>query len=195
MGMVQRERALDGGRASFGRQAWGEAYAQLSAADKEAPLELDDLERLAVAAYLVGRDEDSTDIWARAHHECVRLGDPVGAARCALRLGTELLLMGEMAQGGGWLARAGRIIEEGDLDCVERGWLLVPAAIQCFDDDPTTAHTTFGQAAEIGARFGDPDLVAMARNGQGWALIRLGQTAAGVTLLDEAMVAVIAGEV
>ena len=78
---------------------------------------------------------------------------------------------------------------------MERGWLLVPAAIQCFDDDPATAHATFGQAVEIGAHFGDPDLVAMARNGQGWALIRLGQTAAGVTLLDEAMVAVTAGEV
>jgi tetratricopeptide (TPR) repeat protein len=103
--------------------------------------------------------------------------------------------MGEMAQGGGWLARAGRIIEEGDLDCVERGWLLVPAAIQCFDDDPATAHATFSRAAEIGARFGDLDLVAMARNGQGWALIRLGQTAAGVALIDEAMVAVTAGEV
>lgn len=195
MGMAQEEHTLDGGRASFGRHAWGDAYAQLSAADKQAPLELDDLERLAMAAYLVGRDEESTDVWARAHRECVRLGDPVGAARCALRLGTGLLLMGEMAQGGGWLARAQRIIEEGDLDCVERGWLLVPAAIQCFDDDPTTAHTTFGQAAEIGAHFGDPDLVAMARNGQGWALIRLGQSAAGVTLLDEAMVAVTAGEV
>jgi DNA-binding CsgD family transcriptional regulator len=195
MAMAHGEHAFDGGRASFGRQAWGDAYAQLSAADKQAPLEFDDLERLAVAAYLVGRDEDSIDIWARAHHECVRLGDPVGAARCALRLGSELLLMGEMARGGGWLARAGRIIEEDDLDCVERGWLLVPAAIQCFDEDPTTAHATFGQAAEIGARFDDPDLVAMARNGQGWALIRLGQTAAGVTLLDEAMVAVTAGEV
>ena len=103
--------------------------------------------------------------------------------------------MGEMAQGSGWLARAQRIIEEGDFDCVERGWLLVPAAIQRFDEDPTTAHATFGQAAEIGARFDDPDLVAMARNGQGWALIRLGQTAAGLRLLDEAMVAVTAGEV
>jgi DNA-binding CsgD family transcriptional regulator len=195
MAMAQGEHALDGGRAAFGRQAWGDAYAQLSAADRQAPLELDDLERLAVAAYLVGRDEDSIDIWARAHHECVRLGDSVGAARCALRLGTELLLMGEMARGGGWLARAGRIIEEGDLDGVERGWLLVPAAMQCFDEDPTTAHATFGQAAEIGARFDDPDLVAMARNGQGWALIRLGQTAAGLSLLDEAMVAVTAGEV
>jgi DNA-binding CsgD family transcriptional regulator len=193
--MAQEANALDGGRASFGRQAWGDAYAQLSAADKQAPLELHDLERLAMAAYLVGRDEESTDIWARAHQECVRLGDAVGAARCALRLGTGLLLMGEMARGGGWLARAQRIIEEGDFDCVERGWLLVPAAIQCFDDDPTTAHATFGKAAEIGARFGDPDLVAMARNGEGWALIRLGQTAAGVTLLDEAMVAVTAGEV
>jgi hypothetical protein len=48
---------------------------------------------------------------------------------------------------------------------VERGWLLVPAAIQCFDEDPATAHATFGQAVEIGARFGDLDLVALARNG------------------------------
>jgi hypothetical protein len=55
MAMAQGEHAFDGGRASFGRQAWGDAYAQLSAADKEAPLEFDDLERLAVAAYLVGR--------------------------------------------------------------------------------------------------------------------------------------------
>ncbi len=193
--MAHAEHALDRGRASFGRQAWGDAYAQLSTADKDAPLELGDLERLAMAAYMVGRNEESTDIWARAHHECTRLGDLAGAARCALRLGTELLVMGEAARGGGWLARARRIIEEGGLDGVERGWLLVPAAIQCFDEDPATAHATFGQAVEIGARFGDPDLVAMARNGQGWALIRLGQPAAGVSLLDEAMVAVTAGEV
>jgi DNA-binding CsgD family transcriptional regulator len=193
--MGPKEDVLSAGRAAFERREWGDAYTGLSAADKEVPLELDDLEQLALAAYMVGRDEESTDIWARAHRECVRLGDPVGAARCALRLGTEFLLMGEMAQGGGWLARAGRIIEEGDLDCVERGWLLVPAAIQCFDDDPATAHATFSRAAEIGARFGDLDLVAMARNGQGWALIRLGQTAAGVALIDEAMVAVTAGEV
>jgi DNA-binding CsgD family transcriptional regulator len=187
--------ALDRGREFFGRQAWGDAYNQLSAADEETPLELEDLERLAVAAYLVGQDEDSTDVWARAHQECLRLGDPVRAARCAVRLGTGLLLMGEMAQGGGWLARARRLIEEGNLDCVERGWLLVPVAVQCFDEDPTSAHGTFSEAAEIGDRFGDRDLVAMARSGQGRALIRLGQTAAGVAWLDEAMVAVTAGEV
>ena len=66
--------ALDRGRESFGRQAWADAYAQLSAADREAPLEPEDLERLATAAYLLGRDADSAEAWARAHHECLRPG-------------------------------------------------------------------------------------------------------------------------
>jgi hypothetical protein len=37
----------DRGRESFGGQAWGDAYAQLSAADQEPPLEPEDLELLA----------------------------------------------------------------------------------------------------------------------------------------------------
>ena len=54
---------LDRGREFFGRQAWGDAFAELSAADREAALELEDLERLAVAAYLVGADAESDDAW------------------------------------------------------------------------------------------------------------------------------------
>ena len=53
--------ALDRGRESFGRRAWAEAYARLSAAERESPLEPEDLERLAMAAYLVGREVDSAD--------------------------------------------------------------------------------------------------------------------------------------
>ena len=39
--------SLDRGRASFERQAWADAYAQLTAADRETALEPEDLERLA----------------------------------------------------------------------------------------------------------------------------------------------------
>jgi hypothetical protein len=100
--------ALDRGRGFFGRNAWADAFAELSAADREAALALEDLERLAVAAYLVGADGESDDAWLRAHHECLRLGDVVRAARGAGWLAQRLLLRGEMARGAGWIARARR---------------------------------------------------------------------------------------
>ena len=97
---------LEQGRVSFDLQAWGRAYTQLSAADREVPLEPQDLERLAVAAHLVGRDKESADAWTRAHHGWLRLGDAARAARCAYWLALSLLNRGEFARGGGWLARA-----------------------------------------------------------------------------------------
>ena len=100
-----------------------------------------------------------------------------------------------MAQSSGWLARAQRLLDEAHYDGVERGFLLIPVAIQSFDRDPATAHAIFERAAAMAVRFGDEDLTAVARQGQGWALIRMGETAAGVALLDEVMVAVTAGEV
>ncbi len=188
--------ALDRGRESFGRQAWGEAYAQLSAADQQAPLESEDLERLATAAYLVGRDAESETLWTRAHHAFLSGDNPERAARCAFWLAFGLLLKGEMARGGGWLARAGRLLDDGAHDCVEQGYLLVPVALQSIDEgDAAAANATFSRAAEVGRRFRDPDLQALARLGRGQALILVGETAAGVASLDEAMVAVTAGEV
>jgi hypothetical protein len=62
-----------------------------------------------------------------------------------------------MAQGGGWLARAQRLIDDGHLDSTERGYLLVPTGLGRIEaGDPAGALTTFVEAAEIGERFGDP---------------------------------------
>ena len=172
---------LDQGRQSFGRQAWADAFAQLSAADRETRLAPEDLERLATAAYLLGRDADSIDIWARAHHDLLRRGDLERAARCAFWLSFILLNKGELVRGGGWVARARRLLDDGQLDCVEQGYLLLPVALQSFaEGDAATAYATFGQAAKIGDRFRDPDLVTLAQLGRGQALTRLGEIAQGM---------------
>ena len=188
--------ALARGRECFGRRAWADAFAELSAADREAPLEPEDLERLATAAYLIGSDEDSVEVWERAHRELLSRGDVVRAARCAGWLVFVLLNGGEFARGAGWLARARRLLDDGPRDCAERGHLLVPEAFQrAVAGDWPSAHAISGQAAEIGDRFGDLDLVTLARNVQGRALIAQGRTVEGMVLLDEVMVGVMADEV
>jgi hypothetical protein len=62
---------------------WAEAWTQLSAADGEARLDLEDLERLAAAAYLVGRDDEAVDASGRTYRELARVGDVTRAAGCA----------------------------------------------------------------------------------------------------------------
>jgi len=184
------------GRRAFDRRAWADAFAELSAADREAPLEPEDLERLATASYLVGRDEDSVEVWERAHLELLSRGDALWAARCAGWLVFVLMNGGEFARAGGWLARARRLLDDGQRDCAEQGHLLVPTAFQrAFAGDWPSAYAISAQAAEIGDRFGDIDLVTLARNLQGRALIAQGKTVEGMTLLDEVMVAVTADEV
>ena len=188
--------ALDRGREAFARQAWGDAYMHLSAADLEAPLELEDLERLARAADLTGRGDVCSEALARAHHESLRMGETARAVRNAFWLGMSLVNRGEMVRGGGWLARARRLLDESRLDCVEQGYMLVPFARQTLEEgDPAAADAMFEQAGAVAERFHDPDLATLARLGRGTSRIALGETARGVALLDEAMVAVTAREV
>lgn len=190
------DEALDRARECFARRAWGDAYAQLSAADHETPLALADLELLAMAAYLLGRDGDSTDVWARAHHECLRRDDPQRAARCAFWLGVVLLFTGESVQAGGWFARAQRLVDGGHQGCAEQGYLLAfPVALQYMaDGDHASAYAACEQAADIGRRFGDVDLMMFGALGRGEALVQLGKPAEAVALFDEVMVAATAGE-
>jgi DNA-binding CsgD family transcriptional regulator len=184
------------GRRSFEQRAWRDAYDKLSAADRRTPLGLDDLELLAMSAYLVGEDRDGDVATERAHHECLRVGDVPRAARCAFWLGFGLLMRGEMAPAGGWFARAGRLLDDGGLDCVERGFLLLPVALgHLFSGDTGDALAEFTAALAIGERFADVDLAAIGRLGRGQALVLGGEQANGVAELDEVMVSVTAGEV
>jgi DNA-binding NarL/FixJ family response regulator len=186
---------LERGQRAFEGHAWPEAYDQLTAADRASPLPPEDLERAATAAYLAGHDRPSAELWSRAHQTHLDRGEFEQAVRCAFWLGFGLVQRGEMAQGGGWLARAQRLVDQHALDCVERGYLLLPEALMAAGSGhPEAALACFEQIGAVAGRFGDADLAALAKTGQGEALLRLGRAVEGARLFDEAMVAVTTGE-
>jgi DNA-binding NarL/FixJ family response regulator len=183
------------GREGAGRLAWADAYAALSLADQSSSLAAEDLEVLATAAYLLGHVEDCLGALLRAQELHAEAGDPRRAARCALWLAFHLGSAGELAQAGGWLARANRLLEHEPPDCAERGHLLLPVAIQhIVAGDHAAARELAARAAGIGQHAGDDDLVALALQVQGRALVRLGRVGEAMAAFDEAMVAVVAGE-
>lgn len=187
--------ALARGRAAYARQAWAEAYSCLSAASREASLDCEDLVRLAHAAGLTGRSQDSLELMARAYREFISRDDMPSAARCAFWLCMRLHSYGEHVRGGGWLARARQILDESGCDCVEQGYVLIPLARQMMDaGDFGTARATFEQALKVGQRFRDPDLVALARLGLGIFRAHAASPLDGLAYLDDVMVAVEAGE-
>src|SRR2546422_9185983 len=152
--------ALGRGRDAFAREAWSDACALLAQADREAPLEPEDLERLALAAYLIGEDEASIQALTRAYHGFTERGDSNHAARNALWLVFTLLdRPGQQAQASGWLARARRLLDDQSEESVEQGFLLCVLGRQkAGAGDFTAACDPYEQAARIGARFRNPDL-------------------------------------
>ena len=194
--MVDAAGELARGRESFTGWAWMDAYRSLSHADQEAPLGAEDLELLATSASMIGRDDDCLDGLERAYSVHLEAGEALRAVRCAFWVGLNLLRLGEMARATGWLGRAQRLIEREADDCVERGYLLVPVMLRYEAmGDWEAAYATATDAAEIGERFGDADLLALTVHEQGCALIQQGRVEEGLGLLDEAMVAVTMGEV
>lgn len=179
------------GREAYQRLAWRDAYEQLSAADELAPLDAEDLDRLARAAYLTGHLDVANDAWERTHQAFLERGEKALAVRCAFWLGLTLVQRGEHARGGGWLGRAQHILEDAPLDCAERGYLRVPVALRTLEGgDSESAYRSFVEVAEIADRYGDSDLRALGRLGQGRALLVQGHVGRGMAMLDEAMVAV-----
>ena len=185
---------LEQGRECCEEQRWAQAYELLSAADEGAGLGPADLEALARAAYMVGRDEEFVEGLERAHHDYAELGEPNAAARCAFWAGFSLLARGEASRANGWFGRARRLIEEDGVDCIERGYLLIPELLeQEGRGDTEAALATASRTAEIAERFRDRDLGALAAMSQGQALIELGRREEGLRLLDENLVQAAAG--
>ena len=184
---------LERGRRLYEERSWIKAHEALSEAEGADPLAADDLELLAVSAYMIGRDDDYLEALERAHQAHLSAGATERAVRCAFWSGLQWLVRGEPARANGWFGRAHRLLGDGPTETVEHGYLLIPGLLQqALVGDDRAAASTAARAAEIGRRFGDADLTALTAQEQGHALVRQGRTEEGMALIDEIMVAVTA---
>lgn len=194
--MAEKSERVQRGRAAVGRLAWGRAHDDLLAAEQDGLLTPSDCELLASAAHL----RHDLPGFARALEHAAdghrTAGDVRAAARCLFWLGFTLLHQGEIAQANGWLARAARLVADETEDSTERALLSLPGIVaDLWEGRPAEAAERAERAARVGARDGDPDLLAAALHFQGRALLRSDHIADGLRLLDESMLGVVGGDV
>lgn len=181
-------------RDAFRAHAWQVAFDLFSACDREVPLGAEDLLCLADAAYWSGRPEVSLAVTERAHGACLVRGDNAGAALAALFLYLDHRTRSESSLATGWLRRAERLLE-GQPECSAHGFLAharVALALSRGDLDSALAEAR--RMVELGARLGIPDLETLGLERVGHVLVASGDAAAGLAMLDEAVVTAVSGE-
>ena len=112
----------------------------------------------------------------------------------AVMLSTNHLLRAAMSVSSGWLARAERLLGN-EAEIVEHGHLALARGMNALAiGELDTASSEIGRAHELGARFGDRSLEAMALVLKGTVLVSTGEVMEGLALLDEATAAAVSGE-
>ena len=126
---ASKRHGLDRAHRYYKQGAWADAYHAFFRADKATTLAAEDLESLAMASYLVGRDENYLKTLERAYNAHRDTRQPLRAARCAFGNGFRLLMRSETGRATGWFARAQRLLERDARECAEQGYLLLPVVL------------------------------------------------------------------
>lgn len=175
--------------------AWETAYREMAGQDQSGRLAGGDaLEAFAQAAYMSGHEDAYIDLMSRAFDAFLGNGKPLRAARAAFWIGLTLMFRTDHGRGGGWLARAAHLIDAQGGDCLEAGYIMLPPIERDLaSGNNQAAERAALEAQAIGERFDDADLSEIARHLVGRARLERGDVQAGISALDETMIATTEG--
>jgi class 3 adenylate cyclase len=183
--------AREAGRSAAARGAWREAYDLLVSADG---LEAQDLESVAEAAWWTGKLDEAIERRERAYTAWIEAGEKRRAAYVALLISQDYYGKAALSPSAGWFAKAERLLED-EPESVEHGYLASARALQAMVEASYDAAVACSERAlELGKRFDDPDLQAIALVTLGRVHLLNGNPTEGVRLLDEASAAALSGE-
>jgi DNA-binding NarL/FixJ family response regulator len=154
------------------------------------------LEGLGWVGACVDDEALTFDARERAYRRYRERGDDRSAARVASWLATDsLAFRGQAAVASGWLARAHRLLDELETEA-DHGWLAFHegSITLGMTEDTAAARELGARAAELGRRFGVPELEMLGLGLEGRALVTDGDLVEGMRRLDEATTVALAGE-
>ncbi|HKW59773.1 MAG TPA: adenylate/guanylate cyclase domain-containing protein [Candidatus Dormibacteraeota bacterium] len=182
------------GLTALDRHAWRESYDLLKAADTDGLLGAPELERLGLAAWWLGRLDDSLETTERAYEAHIAAGDHQAAAHVAIELARGYAWKSARSVSMGWLARAAHLVESHPNSPALAEMLLARAQAADAAQDLDAAETLAAQALEAAHRFGLRDEAALAMEVLGSLLARRGEVARGFELVDESTAMAVGGE-
>ena len=185
-------------RAAFQAKRWEETRDLLILIEQKQPLTGSQHDMLANALWWLGRHDEMTTRFEFAFNTFQSEGNPQSAAMAALVLSEahSHALAPDVSRA--WERRAERLLEDdGDSDSVARGHLLRWQTVRAIEKnhDFERALGLSRRVMEIARAHGDGNLEALALQDQGRILVAAGEMEEGMALMDEAMLAAMAGDV
>lgn len=174
---------------------WAAEYAALTAVDRDGALSAEDLERLAIAAFLVGRDDEVPALRERAFEAYLARDLVESAAECGFWLGFHFELRGEAGQAAGWAARVRRLLPDDPQSRLGARLRQREAVALMFAGDAKSALPIFEESARVAGKCEDVDGFVLSGLGRGRCLAMLGRMTESADAYDEVMVHVVAGRV
>ena len=185
---------LDEARAACDRRAWERAHELFAAVAAERPLEAEDLERFAKAAYWIGAANGAISVREAAYEAFLARGDNVRAASCALTLQRQHASMLQDSLAAAWLKRAEWLLVSAE-ESTAHGYLAIAHADAArARGDVAEATNLAVRAVEIASRFDDRDLPTWALMRRGMFLVDAGRVDEGWPLMEEVAPAAAGGE-
>jgi ATP/maltotriose-dependent transcriptional regulator MalT len=183
------------GQEAIAGSNWETAARAFQAALERDVEQPDALFGLGVSLWWLGEMETSLHAWERAYVAYRRRADPANAVLAAVYLSLAFeMSLGNSAASRGWVARAGRLVDDHGLDPMV-GWVLLCRAHLANDTGrPQAAERWAREAADRASTQADVNLELCALSELGAALVEQGRVEEGATMLDEAMAAALAGE-
>jgi tetratricopeptide (TPR) repeat protein len=192
--MTGTDDVLRRARSAYARRDWPAAYRDLKRLHEQQALATDDLHTLGDAAWWLGLIRETLTLSEQCYRRFLDEGRVDRAATNALDIGFAWFLRGEPTLGLAWIGRARRLLTgrpEGESHGFLR-WLDFDEALQRGDLD--TALAAAQDIQDLARRLRSPAVTSLGLLGEGTVAVRRGDLDQGFSLLDEAMLPVLAGE-